>query len=70
VRKVVELEEFLNIGHSVFIISGAGVRKMEIWRSLCRAYAKPGIPCRYIDLNYKAVTHNELFGFLNQATRE
>jgi dynein heavy chain len=54
----------------VFIIGGAVVRKMEIWRSLCRAYAKHGIPCSCIDLNPKAVTNNELFGFLNQATRE
>jgi dynein heavy chain len=70
VRKVVELEGFLNIRHSVFITGGAGVGKTEIWRSLYRASAKPGIPCRYIDLNFKAVMHNKLFAFLNQATRE
>jgi dynein heavy chain len=70
VRKVVELEGFLNIRHSVFIIGGAGVGKTEIWHSLYRAYVKPEIPCRDIDLNFKAVMHNELFGFLNQATRE
>jgi dynein heavy chain len=51
VRKVVELERFLNIRHSVFTIGGACVGKMEIWRSLYRAYAKPGIPCRDINLN-------------------
>jgi dynein heavy chain len=48
--------------------SGGG--KTEVWRSLCRAYAKRGTPCSYIDLNPKAVTTNELFGFLNQPTRE
>jgi dynein heavy chain len=70
VRKVVELEELLNVRHSVFIIGGAGVGKTEVWRSLCRAYGKRGTPCSYVDLNPKAVTNNELFGFLNQATRE
>ena len=70
VRKVVELEELLFVRHSVFIIGNAGVGKTEVWRSLCRAYKKRGTPCSYVDLNPKAVTNNELFGFLNQATRE
>ncbi|KAH0788142.1 Dynein heavy chain family protein [Histomonas meleagridis] len=70
IRKVVELEELLNVRHSVFIIGNAGTGKTEVWRSLCRAYNKNGTPCNYIDLNPKAVTNNELFGFLNQSTRE
>ncbi|KAK8861127.1 hypothetical protein M9Y10_012822 [Tritrichomonas musculus] len=70
VRKVVELEELLNVRHSVFIIGGAGTGKTEVWRSLCRAYAKRGTPCSFVDLNPKAVTNNELYGFLNQATRD
>ena len=70
VRKVVELDELLFVRHSVFIIGGAGTGKTEIWRSLCRAYKKKGTPCSYVDLNPKAVTNNELYGFLNQATRE
>ena len=70
VRKVVELEELLGVRHSVFIIGGAGNGKTEIWRALSRSYSKKGTPCSYIDLNPKAVTNNELFGFLNPQTRD
>jgi len=70
IRKIVELEELLNVRHSVFIIGGAGTGKTEVWRALTRAYGKVGRPCNYIDLNPKAVTNNELYGFLNPATRD
>ena len=70
IRKIVELEELLNVRHSVFIIGPAGSGKTEVWRSLSAAYSKRGTPCTSIDLNPKAVTTNELFGFLNQATRD
>jgi len=70
IRKVVELEELLNVRHSVFIIGPAGSGKTEVWRSLSYSYIKKGTPCTYIDLNPKAVTNNELFGFLNPSTRD
>ncbi|OHS95209.1 Dynein heavy chain family protein [Tritrichomonas foetus] len=70
IRKVVELEELLGVRHSVFIIGGAGNGKTEVWRALSRSYSKKGTPCSYVDLNPKAVTNNELFGFLNTQTRD
>ena len=70
IRKVVELEELLGVRHSVFIIGGAGNGKTEVWRSLSKSYSKKGTPCSYIDLNPKAVTNNELFGYLNTQTRD
>ena len=70
VRKVVEFDELLEVRHSVFIIGAAGTGKTEIWRALSRANGKRKTPCTFVDLNPKAVTNNELFGFLNPATRD
>jgi dynein heavy chain len=69
-RKAVELEGLLNVRHSIFIIGGAGSGKTEVGRALSRSYSTHGTPCTSVDLNPKAVTNHELFGFLNPATRD
>lgn len=68
--KVVQLKELLNVRHSVFIIGDAGVGKTQTWKTLYRTYvnAKQKPHCNIIEP--KAVTNDELFGFINPATRE
>jgi dynein heavy chain len=68
IRKAVELEELLSVRHLVFIIGGAG--KTRVWKASIKASANKSRPCNYIDLNPKAVTNNELYGFLNPVTRD
>lgn len=68
--KVVQLEELRHVRHSIFIIGNAGTGKSKILRSLNRAYALQGLKPMWVDLNPKAVTTYELFGFINPATRE
>jgi dynein heavy chain len=38
IRKIVELEELLNVRHSVFIFGGARSEKTEVWRPLTQTY--------------------------------
>ncbi|KAG5897820.1 hypothetical protein JTB14_011820 [Gonioctena quinquepunctata] len=70
ILKVVQLEELLEVRHSVFIVGNAGTGKTEVWKTLFRTYMniKKKPVCN--DLNPKAVTNDELFGIINPATRE
>ena len=68
--KVVGLEELVNVRHSVLIIGGASNGKTEVWHLLSKSYAKKGTSPTYIGLNPKTVKNNDLFGFLNPATRD
>ncbi|GAB0094138.1 hypothetical protein DMENIID0001_093740 [Sergentomyia squamirostris] len=70
VQKVIELEEILQIRHSVFIIGDAGVGKSSVWKTLQRVYERQKLKPMYSDLNPKAVTNDELFGVVHPATRE
>ncbi|XP_059610821.1 dynein beta chain, ciliary-like [Phlebotomus argentipes] len=70
VQKVTELEEILQIRHSVFIVGAAGVGKSCVWKTLFRTYERLGRDPVYDDLNPKAVTNDELFGVVNAGTRE
>jgi len=44
--------------------------KSKILRSLNKTYANMKRKPMWVDLNPKAVTNNELFGYINTATRE
>ncbi|KAK0086060.1 hypothetical protein PV325_003945 [Microctonus aethiopoides] len=70
ILKVVQLEELLEVRHSVFIIGTAGCGKTQVWRTLFRTYQNIKRKPMYNDLNPKAVTNDELFGIINPATRE
>lgn len=65
-----QLEELLEVRHSVFIVGNAGTGKTMVWRSLFRTYQNMKRKPYYNDLNPKAVTNDELFGIINPATRE
>jgi dynein heavy chain len=70
ILKVVQLKELFEVRHSVFIVGNAGTGKSQIWKTLNRLYANQKRRPVAIDLDPKAVTNNELFGFMNPSTRE
>ncbi|KAK6302903.1 hypothetical protein J4Q44_G00272580 [Coregonus suidteri] len=70
ILKVTQLEELLSVRHSVFVVGGAGTGKSQILKTLHRTYANLRMKPVWHDINPKAVTTNELFGYLHPATRE
>uniref|UniRef100_A0A673VKH9 Dynein axonemal heavy chain 17 n=1 Tax=Suricata suricatta TaxID=37032 RepID=A0A673VKH9_SURSU len=70
VLKVVQLEELLQVRHSVFIIGNAGSGKSQVLKSLNKTYQNMKRKPVAVDLDPKAVTCDELFGIINPATRE
>ena len=70
IMKVVQLDELLEVRHSVFIVGGAGTGKSSTWRTLFRTYQNQKKRPVYTDLNPKAVSNDELYGIINPTTRE
>ncbi|XP_006154552.1 dynein heavy chain 11, axonemal [Tupaia chinensis] len=70
ILKVVQLEELLAVRHSVFVVGNAGTGKSQILRTLNQTYVNMKQKPVWNDLNPKAVTTDELFGFIHHATRE
>uniref|UniRef100_A0AAY4DSH0 Dynein, axonemal, heavy polypeptide 9 like n=1 Tax=Denticeps clupeoides TaxID=299321 RepID=A0AAY4DSH0_9TELE len=70
ILKVTQLDELLAVRHSVFVVGGAGTGKSQILKTLHRTYSNMKLKPVWIDMNPKAVTTDELFGFLHPATRE
>ncbi|KAH7825191.1 dynein haevy chain 4, outer dynein arm beta [Monocercomonoides exilis] len=70
VLKVVQLQELLDVRHSVFIIGPPGSSKTQVWRMLAKARDRQGAKCQTPDINPKAVSNHELFGYQTPATRE
>lgn len=68
--QVVQLEEILEVRHSVFIVGNAGTGKTQVWKTLFKTYQNMKRKPMCNDLNPKAVTNDELFGIINPATRE
>lgn len=64
VLKCVQLEELLNVRHCVFVLGNAATGKSQVWKTLARAYVNTGRKCVVADLNPKAVTNDELFGYI------
>uniref|UniRef100_A0A2I3TJ66 Dynein axonemal heavy chain 17 n=1 Tax=Pan troglodytes TaxID=9598 RepID=A0A2I3TJ66_PANTR len=70
VLKVVQLEELLQVRHSVFVVGNAGSGKSQVLKSLNKTYQNLKRKPVAVDLDPKAVTCDELFGIINPATRE
>ncbi|XP_062336891.1 dynein axonemal heavy chain 11 [Osmerus eperlanus] len=70
ILKVTQLEELLAVRHSVFVVGGPGTGKSQILKTLHRTHANLKMKPVWTDMNPKAVTTDELFGFLHPATRE
>ena len=67
---MVQLQELLDVRHSVFIVGNAGTGKSMVWRSLMKANQNMKLKPVAVDINPKAVTNDELFGIINPSTRE
>ena len=70
ILKICQLDELLNVRHSVFIIGDSGTGKTKTWRTLIKTYSNLGRNPSFTDLNPKAVSNDELYGVINPATRE
>ncbi|XP_032899964.1 dynein heavy chain 9, axonemal isoform X2 [Amblyraja radiata] len=70
ILKVVQLEEMLEVRHSVFVVGNAGTGKTQVLKSLYKTYQNMKRRPVWADLNPKAVTNDELFGIINPTTRE
>ncbi|XP_066519814.1 dynein axonemal heavy chain 11 isoform X2 [Hoplias malabaricus] len=70
ILKVTQLQELLAVRHSVFVVGGPGTGKSQILKTLHRTYSNMKLKPVWTDINPKAVTTDELFGFLHPATRE
>ncbi|XP_062482469.1 dynein axonemal heavy chain 17 isoform X3 [Pezoporus occidentalis] len=70
VLKVVQLEELLQVRHSVFVIGNAGCGKSQVLRSLNQTYRNMKRKPVTVDLDPKAVTCDELFGVIHPSTRQ
>ncbi|EGD79180.1 outer dynein arm heavy chain beta [Salpingoeca rosetta] len=68
--KIVQLQELLDVRHSVFVLGPAATGKTGVLRSLNKTYQLQGRKPIWADLNPKAVTNHELYGYINLATRE
>ncbi|XP_071977799.1 dynein axonemal heavy chain 11-like isoform X1 [Engystomops pustulosus] len=70
ILKISQLEELLEVRHSVFVVGNAGTGKSTILKTLHRTYYNMKLKPIWHDINPKAVTTDELFGFLHPSTRE
>ena len=70
--KVIQMEELLAIRHCVFLMGPAGSGKSQCWRTLktARDLRDSELPTKVVDLNPKSVKTEELYGYINMATRE
>lgn len=70
--KVIQLEELLAIRHCVFVMGPPGSGKTECCDTLMTARKKKGdeYQTKVIDLNPKAVSTEELYGYMLLGTRE
>ncbi|XP_014668470.1 PREDICTED: LOW QUALITY PROTEIN: dynein beta chain, ciliary-like [Priapulus caudatus] len=70
ILKVIQLQELLQVRHSVFVIGIAGTGKTQVWKTLFKTYQNQRLRPVVTDLNPKTVTNDELFGIINPSTRE
>lgn len=70
--KVVQLEELLVIRHCIFVMGPPACGKSQCWYTLqaARLELKPPRKTKIVDLDPKAVTPEELYGYVHPATRE
>ena len=72
VQNVVDLQDLLDIRHCVFEIGFSGNNKTKCWQTLSKVWTKGGVRGKttFRDINPKSITPNELYGYVNMATRE
>lgn len=67
--KAVQLSEILEVRHCCFVIGPPGCSKTAVWKVLGDSYKLRGEDWEYDTISPKAVTSNELFGYMTK-TRE
>ncbi|KAL0038617.1 hypothetical protein WJX79_000048 [Trebouxia sp. C0005] len=67
--KISQLREIFVVRWSVFLLGPAGCGKSAIWKTLMRAQQNFGEKTFFKPINPKAVTRNELYGYLHPSTR-
>ena len=73
VGKCVNLAEAMSVRHCVFVLGTAGAAKTELWKTLAAAQTYlhiGGGKTQFDSLNPKAVTSNELYGYVHPVTKE
>jgi len=68
--KVTQLIELLAIRHCVFLMGPPGSYKSALWKILKNAKTRCGEKTTTVDFSPKAISTNELYGFVNMQTRE
>ena len=68
--KVVQLDELLVIRHCVFVMGPAAAAKSQCWLTLQAARVELKRKTKVVDLDPKAVTPEELYGYIHPASRE
>ncbi|RYY34834.1 hypothetical protein EON62_02965, partial [archaeon] len=68
VAKVVQLQDLMDVRHSVMLVGPAGCGKTTVWKMLAASHnlgkPKNKAPCLFEVVDPKAVTSNELYGFM------
>ncbi len=62
--------ELLGIRHCIFLMGNPGSFKSALWKILSKAKSRDGDKTTVIDFSPKAISTNELYGYVNMATRE
>ena len=70
ILKITQLREIFEVRWSVFLLGVPGTGKTRIWQVLMDAQNKFGEKGMVKTHNPKAVTRNELYGYVSMATRE
>ena len=68
--KAVQLEELLAIRHCIFVMGPAAAGKSSCWQALQLARVELKRKTKAVDLDPKAVSPEELYGYVHPATRE
>ena len=68
--KITQLVELMGIRHCIFMMGPPGSFKSAVWRILAKAKEKIGEKTTWVDLNPKSISTQELYGYVNMATRE
>ena len=73
VAKMLSLAELFSVRHCVFVLGAAGSAKSCVWQALAKAQTNishGGGKTAFATLNPKAVSSNELYGYINPVTKE
>jgi dynein heavy chain len=73
VTKICNLDEMLGVRHCCFVLGAAGAAKTKLWETLAAAWTHMNVgggPTLYQALNPKAITVDDLYGYMHPVTKE